>query len=61
MTGLKRLVGTALLKELLAKNVANAPILFLIKGTEDMACHPKITNFRHNNLPLAYNEMALHK
>ncbi len=49
----------AVLKELLAKNAANAPIIFLTQGTESMAHSPKIKNFEQVNQVLNYTEMVL--
>ncbi|MSO64743.1 MAG: hypothetical protein EXQ85_02885 [Alphaproteobacteria bacterium] len=51
----------AILKELLAKNSANAPIIFLVAGSESMGYHAKLTNFSQLNLHLNYNEMKVQK
>lgn len=51
----------AILKELLAKNAANAPIIYLVAGTENMGHHAKLTNFKQVNLHLNYAEMRVQK
>jgi peptide/nickel transport system substrate-binding protein len=51
----------AILKELLAKNAANAPIIFLVAGTENMGHHAKLTNFKQVNLHINYTEMRVQK
>jgi peptide/nickel transport system substrate-binding protein len=51
----------ALLQELLAKNAANAPIIFLTQGTESMAHSPKIKNFQQLNQVLNYEHMTIEK
>lgn len=50
-----------LLQDLLAKNAANAPIIFLTQGIESMAMTPKLKNFRQVNQVLNYQEMVLEK
>lgn len=51
----------ATLKDLLAKNAASAPIIFLVAGTENMGHHAKIANFKQVNLHLNYAEMKIQK
>ncbi len=50
-----------LLQELLTVNAKNAPILFLVEGTESMAYDPKITGFKQVNLVINYHELKLKK
>ncbi|MEQ8248957.1 MAG: ABC transporter substrate-binding protein [Alphaproteobacteria bacterium] len=49
----------AILHELLAKNAANAPIIFLTQGIESMSISPKVKNFKQINQRLNYENMTL--
>lgn len=50
-----------LLQDLLAVNRDNAPIIYLVEGTESMAYDPKITGFKQTNLVVNYHELKLKK
>jgi len=50
-----------ILKELLTKNAAQAPIIFLVAGTENMGHAAKLTNFKQVNLHINYTELRIQK
>ena len=50
-----------LLQDLLAVNRDNAPIIYLVEGTESMAYNPKIQGLKQVNLVINYHELKLKK
>lgn len=50
-----------LLQELLKVNAENAPIIYLVEGTESMAYDPKLVGFKQVNLVINYHELKWKK